>query len=79
MAAKGSSEKAETAEVASFEKGSQPYGNLTALAQAAATDHALTPMQAMHVYWRAFGWCLFMCMGALLWGYDAQVSPQKRK
>ncbi|KAI9568717.1 maltose permease, partial [Boletus coccyginus] len=44
------------------------------LAQAAATEHALTPLQAMRTYWRAFLWCMFMCIGALLWGYDAQVS-----
>lgn len=52
--------------------------NLTFLAQAAATDHALTPLQAMRTYWRAFFWCLFMCIGALLWGYDAQVRLSDR-
>ncbi|KAF9220749.1 maltose permease [Gyrodon lividus] len=73
MMAKDSSEKAGVAEVASFEKGTS-YRNLTALAQAAATDHATTPIQAMRTYWRALLWCLFMCMGALLWGYDSQVG-----
>lgn len=48
-------------------------GNLTFLAQAAATEHALTPIQAIRTFWRAFLWCMFMCIGALLWGYDAQV------
>ncbi|KAF8430640.1 general substrate transporter [Boletus edulis BED1] len=28
----------------------------------------------MHTHWRAIMWCLFMCIGALLWGYDAQVG-----
>ncbi|KAG1726395.1 maltose permease [Suillus lakei] len=56
-----------------FEKES-PYGNLTALAQAAATEHAITPAQAMRTYWRAFAWCLFINMGALLWGYDSQIG-----
>lgn len=50
------------------------YGNLTALAQAAATEHAITPTQAARTYWRAFAWCLFINMGALLWGYDSQVG-----
>ncbi|KAG1729525.1 maltose permease, partial [Suillus paluster] len=44
------------------------------LAQAAATDHAITPVQAMRTHWRAFAWCLFINMGALLWGYDSQVG-----
>lgn len=65
-------EKTEAPEIVSIEKGT-PQGNLTFLAQAAATEHALTPLQAMRTYWRAFFWCLFMCVGALLWGYDAQV------
>ncbi|GBE88356.1 General alpha-glucoside permease [Sparassis crispa] len=60
-------------DAASFEKGKQ-YGNLTALAQAAATERALTPLQAIRTYWRAFFWSIFMCMGALLWGYDSQVG-----
>lgn len=47
--------------------------NLTALAVAAASDHASTPLQAIRTHRRAFVWCLFMCMGALLWGYDTQV------
>ncbi|KAH9939513.1 maltose permease [Amylocystis lapponica] len=60
---------------ASFDKGSGPaYANLTALAQAAANDHPTRRLQAIRVYWRAFLWCLFMCMGALLWGYDSQVG-----
>ncbi|KAF8552470.1 maltose permease [Imleria badia] len=68
-------EKVEHTEVASIDKGKPPpYGHLTFLAQAAATEHALTPLQAMRTYWRAFFWCLFMCIGALLWGYDAQVG-----
>ena len=50
--------------------------NLALLAQAAATEHALTPLQAMRTHWRAFFWCIFMCVGALLWGYDAQVPPR---
>ena len=66
------SEKIEPTEIASFDKGTPP-GNLTLLAQAAATEHALTPLEAMRTYWRAFFWCMFMCIGALLWGYDAQV------
>ncbi|KAG1763315.1 maltose permease, partial [Suillus occidentalis] len=44
------------------------------LAQAAATEHATTPAQAVRTYWRAFAWCLFINMGALLWGYDSQVG-----
>jgi len=63
----------EPAEITSFDKGTPP-GNLTLLAQAAATEHAITTLQAMRTYWRAFLWCIFMCMGALLWGYDAQVG-----
>ena len=65
-------EKTEPTELASIDKGT-PHGNLTFLAQAAATEHALTPLQAMRTYWRAFLWCMFICVGALLWGYDAQV------
>ncbi|KAH7924695.1 maltose permease [Leucogyrophana mollusca] len=76
MASADNIEKAETAQsdIASYNAKEAPYGNLTALAQAAATDHALTTLQAIRLYWRAFFWCLFMCMGALLWGYDSQVS-----
>ncbi|KAG9311602.1 general substrate transporter [Chiua virens] len=74
MAAQNPSEKIDPADVASFDKGTPTHGNLTLLAQVAATDHALTPLQAMRIYWRAFGWCIFMCIGALLWGYDAQVA-----
>lgn len=48
-------------------------GNLTLLAQAAAAERALTPLQAMRTYWRAFFWCIFMSIGALVWGYDIQV------
>lgn len=44
------------------------------LAQAAQTEHAMTHLQAIKAYWTAFGWCMFMCIGALLWGYDAQIS-----
>ncbi|KAH0834933.1 general substrate transporter [Lanmaoa asiatica] len=66
-------EKIEVNEIASIDKGT-PQGNLTFLAQAAATEHALTPLQAIRTYWRAFLWCMFMCIGALLWGYDAQVG-----
>ncbi|KIJ63752.1 hypothetical protein HYDPIDRAFT_133568 [Hydnomerulius pinastri MD-312] len=51
-----------------------PFENVNALAEAAASDRALTPLQAIRIYWRAFTWCLFMCMGALLWGYDTQVG-----
>lgn len=58
---------------AGFEKKS-PYSNLTTLAQAAAIEHAITPSQAVRTYWRAFAWCLFINMGALLWGYDSQVG-----
>ncbi|PCH42440.1 hypothetical protein WOLCODRAFT_17732 [Wolfiporia cocos MD-104 SS10] len=60
-------------DAASLDKGQQ-YGNLTALAQAAATDKSLSAFQGARVYWKATFWCLFMCMGALLWGYDSQVS-----
>ncbi|PCH42436.1 general substrate transporter [Wolfiporia cocos MD-104 SS10] len=60
-------------DAASLDKGQQ-YANLTALAQAAATDKSLSAFQAARVYWKATFWCLFMCMGALLWGYDSQVS-----
>jgi hypothetical protein len=56
-----------------FEKRSR-YDNFTTLAQAAATEHAITPAQAVRTYWRAFAWCLFINMGALLWGYDSQVG-----
>ena len=66
-------EKFEPTEIASIDKGSAQHGNLTFLAQAAVTEHALTPLQAMRIYWRALFWCLFMCIGALLWGYDSQV------
>ncbi|EJU04738.1 maltose permease [Dacryopinax primogenitus] len=48
--------------------------NLDALAQAAAHEHSYTPLTAIRIYWRAFGWCMFMSIGALLWGYDAQVG-----
>ena len=65
-------EKVNPTEMASIDKGT-PSGNLTLLAQAAATERALTPLQAIRIYWRAFFWCTFMCIGALLWGYDAQV------
>jgi SP family general alpha glucoside:H+ symporter-like MFS transporter len=65
-------EKTDPTEFASIDKGT-PHGNLTFLAQTAAAEHALTPIQAMRTYWRAFLWCMFMCVGALLWGYDAQV------
>lgn len=58
---------------ADFEKKAL-HGNLTTLAQAAATEHAITPAQAVRTYWRAFAWCLFINMGALLWGYDSQVG-----
>lgn len=71
-------EKVEPTDIASIDKGGTPYGNLTFLAQAAATEHALTPLQAIRTYWRAFFWCLFMCIGALLWGYDAQVRLSPR-
>ncbi|EIW77177.1 general substrate transporter [Coniophora puteana RWD-64-598 SS2] len=47
---------------------------LGALAKAAATDRALSPLQAIRLYWRAFFWCLFMCIGALLAGYDVQIT-----
>lgn len=47
------------------------------LAQAAAKDHALTPLQAIRTYWPAFFWCQFVCMGALMWGYDWQVSMSR--
>ncbi|KAN0086099.1 General substrate transporter [Tylopilus felleus] len=67
-------EKFEPTEIASIDKGSAQHGNLTFLAQAAVTEHALTPLQAMRIYWRALFWCLFMCIGALLWGYDSQVG-----
>ncbi|KAG0702170.1 maltose permease [Suillus ampliporus] len=56
-----------------FEKNS-PYGNLTVLAQAAATEHAITPVQALRTYWRACAWCLFINLGALLWGFDTQLG-----
>lgn len=64
-------------DAASIEKNPPPYTNLTALAQAAATEKAYTPFQAVQVYWKATLWCLFMCMGALLWGYDSQVSAER--
>ena len=61
-------------DAASIEKEPPPYGNMTALAQAAVAEKSYTPLQAVQVYWKATLWCLFMCMGALLWGYDSQVS-----
>ncbi|KAH9917803.1 maltose permease [Fomitopsis serialis] len=62
-------------DAASIDKGKPPpYSNLTALAHAAASEKAYTPLQAVRVYWQATLWCLFMCMGALLWGYDSQVG-----
>lgn len=66
-------EPAHVEDAASIDKGQQ-YGNLNALAHAAATERALTPWHAVRVYWKATFWCLFMCMGALLWGYDSQVG-----
>lgn len=66
-------EPAHVEDASSIDKGQQ-YGNLNALAHAAATERALTPWHAVRVYWKATFWCLFMCMGALLWGYDSQVS-----
>ena len=65
-------EKVEPTEMAGINKGT-PSGNFTLLARAAVTEHALTPLQAIRIYWRAFFWCIFMCIGVLLWGYDAQV------
>ncbi|KAF8137075.1 general substrate transporter [Boletus edulis] len=68
-------EKNDLTKVESIDKGTtEHHGHLTFLARAAATEHALTPLQAMRTHWRAFMWCLFMCIGALLWGYDAQVG-----
>lgn len=64
-------------DAASIEKNSSPYTNLTALAQAAVTEKSYTPFQAVRIYWKATIWCLFMCMGALLWGYDSQVSTER--
>ena len=67
-------EEIQLVEIARIDEGpSAPQGNLVFLAQAAATEHSLTPLQAMRTHWRAFFWCMFMCIGALLWGYDAQV------
>ena len=65
-------EKVDPTAMASIDKGT-PSGNLTLLAQAAATEHGLTPLQAIRIYWRAFFWCIFVCIGALLCGYDLQV------
>ncbi|KAK4684598.1 MFS transporter, SP family, general alpha glucoside:H+ symporter, partial [Tremellales sp. Uapishka_1] len=36
--------------------------------------HAMSPFQAIKIYHRAALWCLFGGLGALLWGYDAQIS-----
>lgn len=66
-------EELEPTEVASIDKARFPV-NFTVLAQAAAAEHVLTPLQAMRIYWRAFLWSTFMCIGALLWGYDVQVG-----
>lgn len=65
-------EKTEPARSASIDKGRCSV-NLTALAQAAAAEHALTTLQAMRIYWRALLWCIFMSIGALMYGYDVQV------
>jgi len=62
-------------DAASFDKGSTTaFGNLTALAQAAVTEHSYTPVQAIRVYWRAFLWSVFMSLAAMLAGYDAQIG-----
>ncbi|CCM01414.1 uncharacterized protein FIBRA_03465 [Fibroporia radiculosa] len=62
-------------DAASIVKGDcPPYDNFAVLAEAAATEKALSPLKAARVYWKATFWCLFMCMGALLWGYDSQVG-----
>lgn len=58
----------------SIEKGETPFPNLAGLVQGAAQEHSFTPLQAIRTYWRAFGWSMFMSIGALLWGYDAQVG-----
>ncbi|KZT57947.1 general substrate transporter [Calocera cornea HHB12733] len=47
---------------------------MLALAEAAAHEHSYTPLTAIRTYWRAFAWCQFISIGALLWGYDAQVG-----
>nr|XP_019002616.1 uncharacterized protein I203_05102 [Kwoniella mangroviensis CBS 8507]OCF66077.1 hypothetical protein I203_05102 [Kwoniella mangroviensis CBS 8507] len=44
------------------------------LALAAAEEKAISPLQAIRDYHRAFMWCLFSCIGAVLWGYDVQIS-----
>ncbi|RSH91961.1 hypothetical protein EHS25_009331 [Saitozyma podzolica] len=44
------------------------------LIQAAKEEHSYTPLTAIRKYWRAFVWCMFMNIGALLWGYDAQIG-----
>lgn len=65
-------QKLEPTKIGSTEKGRPPV-NLNVLSQAAAVEHARTPLQALRIYWRSFFWCIFMCIGMLLWGYDAQV------
>lgn len=61
-------------DAASLDKGGKQYGNMTVLAEAAAEQRSMSTLQAIRRYWRAFFWSLFMCMGALLWGYDSQVG-----
>nr|XP_019042670.1 hypothetical protein I302_08374 [Kwoniella bestiolae CBS 10118]OCF21600.1 hypothetical protein I302_08374 [Kwoniella bestiolae CBS 10118] len=50
----------------------QPNDNTLALA--AAEEKAISPYEAIRDYHRAFLWCLFCCIGAVLWGYDVQIS-----
>ncbi|EIW77181.1 maltose permease [Coniophora puteana RWD-64-598 SS2] len=45
-----------------------------ALAAAASNEHAASASDAIRTHFSAFMWCIFICMGALLWGYDAQVG-----
>ncbi|WVQ78292.1 hypothetical protein IAT38_000377 [Cryptococcus sp. DSM 104549] len=44
------------------------------LVAAAADEHSTTTIGAMKAHWRAVGWCLYISIGALLWGYDVQVA-----
>jgi hypothetical protein len=49
------------------------------LAKAAAKEHALTPLQVMRTYWRALFWCIFICIGTVLLGYDGQVRRHSNR
>ncbi|WWC61109.1 uncharacterized protein I303_103687 [Kwoniella dejecticola CBS 10117] len=50
----------------------QPNDNTLEIA--AKEEKAVGTLQAIKVYRHAFLWCLFCGIGAILWGYDVQIS-----